>query len=249
MKNTLLLLMLLLSFFACLAQYHPENSFAWVAPLEFKKNMPKSPLIKEINRVNYIPVILKKSYNSRVGLGGRVTYFTISSSDVNVAQQAGWSANFETRGQFRDDFDLIYSIGIFSHHFAVNENVTNDQIDMSVVGVEIKFLLAWKIAQSDHFSMEIGPALQLNGELKIGDEDQYQESFTGGLNPVALKQFQNTMPLNLNGVVGFSGGVRNFRVSVHYHYSFLDALTGTNLAGKNINGHFSFVSLGAMVYL
>jgi hypothetical protein len=248
MKNALLLSLLFLSAFACLAQYQVGNSSLSVVALGIEKDFPKSSSIKEKFVFNYNFVNRKSSYNNRVGLGGDVTFFNIVSDDVNASQGAGWSANFETRGDFRDDFDLIYSLGIFNHKFSVNENLTNDQIDMSMVGAEIKFLLAWKIAQRDYISMEIGPALQLNGELKIGNEEQYQDSFTSDLNPVALKEFQNTMPLNLNGIIGLSGGVRNFRVTVHYHYSFMDSLTGTNLAGDDIDGNFSFLSVGGRIY-
>lgn len=198
--------------------------------------------------VNYNLPSRKTSFNNRLGLGVDATFFNISSDDVEVTQGTGFSINFETRGDFRDDFDLIYSLGIFNHNFSVNENLTGDQIDMSMLGVEIKFLLAWKIAQSDYISIEAGPALQLNGELKIDKEDRYEESFTGGLNPIQLKEFQDTMPVNLNGVVGFSGGVRNFRVTAHYHYSFVDALTGTNTADQDIDGNFSFISVGARFY-
>lgn len=204
--------------------------------------------ITSVPNVNYSLPARKTSYNNRLGLGVDATFFNISSDDVEVTQGTGFAINFETRGDFRDDFDLIYSIGIFNHNFSVNENLTGDQIDMSMLGVEIKFLLAWKIAQSDYFSIEAGPALQLNGELKIDNEDRYEESFTGGLNSIQLKEFQNTMPVNLNGVVGFSGGVRNFRVTAHYHYSFVDALTGTNATGQDIDGNFSFISVGARFY-
>lgn len=198
--------------------------------------------------INYSIPSRKISYNNRLGLGVDATFFNITSDDVEVTQGTGFSINFETRGDFRDDFDLIYSLGIFNHNFSVNENLTGDQIDMNMLGVEIKFLLAWKIAQSDYFSIEAGPALQLNGELKIDNEDRYEESFTGGFNAVQLNELQNSMPVNLNGVVGFSGGVRDFRITAHYHYSFVDALTGTNAAGQDIDGNFSFISVGARFY-
>jgi hypothetical protein len=94
-------------------------------------------------------------------------FFNITSDDVTLAQESGWLANFETRADFRDDFDLIYSLGIFKHNFSVNENLTNDQMDMSMVGVEIKFM-GLENAQSDYSSMEVGPVLQLIVEFKIG---------------------------------------------------------------------------------
>jgi hypothetical protein len=45
----------------------------------------------------------------RLGLGGNVTFFNITSDDIDVTQGTGWSVNFETRVDFTDDFDLIYS--------------------------------------------------------------------------------------------------------------------------------------------
>ncbi|WP_415185237.1 hypothetical protein [Nonlabens sp.] len=109
----------------------------------------------------------KSTYNNREVMGGDPTFFNITSDDVTLAQESGWLANFETRADFRDDFDLIYSLGIFKHNFSVNENLTNDQMDMSMVGVEIKFM-GLENAQSDYSSMEVGPVLQLIVEFKIG---------------------------------------------------------------------------------
>lgn len=248
MKNTLPLLILLASLFTSYAQELSDAPFINFEKTDVGMDRAESPIPNDNYSINYVPITREYSYNNRLGLGGDATFFNITSDDVVVTQGTGWSANFETRGDFRDDFDLIYSLGVFNHNFSVNENVTNDQIDMSMLGVEIKFLLAWKIAQSDYFSIEAGPALQLNGELKIDNEDRYGESFIGGSNAVVLKEFQNTMPVNLNGVIGFSFGARSFRVTAHYHYSLVDSLTGTNFIGEDIDGNFSFISVGARFY-
>ncbi len=248
MKNSFLVLLTVLAINKALAQDHLINSFVEDTTI-FTVNDPvtfgETP-VEDIS-IN-AAATLKYTYNNRIGLGVDATFFNINSDAVNVTQGTGWSASLETRGDFRDDFDLIYSIGIFNHNFSVNENITNDQIDMRVIGAEVKFLMAWKIAQSDFFSIEAGPALQLNGELKIDKEERYENSFTGGLNPIVLKDFQETSPININGIIGFSGGARNYRVTAHYHYSFIDSLAGTNLAGDNIDGNFSFISVGARLY-
>ena len=241
MKNTFLLLVFLATVFTSYSQELLDAPFINFENPDQAIDLFESIVDKNSYPINYVSTTRKYSYNNRLGLGGDATFFNITSDDVIVTQGPGWSVNF-------DDFDLIYSLGIFNHNFSVNENVTNDKIDMSTLGVEIKFLLAWKIAQSDYFSIEAGPALQLNGELKIGNEERYGESFIGGSNPVAIQEFQNTMPVNLNGVIGFSGGVRNFRVTAHYHYSLVDSLTGTNLIGDDIDGNFSFLSVGGRFY-
>ncbi len=249
MKNSFLLFLIVLAMNKALAQDQFDNfSTLDHSIFEVNESVNDDVFIVEELTIN-APATRKYSYNNRIGLGGDATFFNIDTDAVEVTQGTGWSASLETRGDFRDDFDMIYSIGIFNHNFSVNENITNDQIDMSVIGAEVKFLLAWKIAQSDFFSIEAGPALQLNGELKIDDEDRYENSFTGGVvNPVILKDFQETSPINVNGIIGFSGGARNFRVTAHYHYSFIDALAGTTVAGDNIDGNFSFISVGARLY-
>ncbi|WP_206052094.1 hypothetical protein [Nonlabens xiamenensis] len=205
------------------------------------------PFTASLDAGNSVPV-RKTTYNNRLGLGADATFFQFSSPDVDVQGETGWSLNFETRGDFRDDFDLIYSLGIFNQQFSVQEQPTGDQIDMNMLGVEIKFLLAWKVAQSDYFSIEAGPALMLNGELKV-KEDRYDEAVIGtAAQPVTMEEFQNTSPINLNGVIGFSGGTRNIRLTAHYHYAFFNALTGTNVGGEDLEGNFSYISAGLRFY-
>jgi hypothetical protein len=106
-------------------------------------NMDQVKSIVIADNFNYHPAAARKSaYNNRVGLRADATFFNIDTDAAEVMQGTGWSVNFETRGDYRDDFDLIYPLGFFNHNFSVNENGTNDQIDMSTIGAEIKFLLA-----------------------------------------------------------------------------------------------------------
>jgi hypothetical protein len=165
-KNTWLLLLGFLSAFSCLAQNRVGNSFSSVVGTDLKKTSKESVYQKKV-AVNYNFVNFKNTYNNREVMGGDPTFFNITNDDVTPAQESGWLANFEIRDDFRDDFDLIYSLGIFKPNFSVNENLTNDQMDMSMVGAEIK-LMGLEIAQSDYSSMEVGLVLQLIDEFKIG---------------------------------------------------------------------------------
>ena len=72
-----------------------------------------------------------------------------------------------TRGNFRDDFYWICGVSIFSNNFMVQENLMLEDIDMNVIGVQFRSLLAWKVAQSDYFSVEVRPAFMLKSEFKI----------------------------------------------------------------------------------
>lgn len=190
----------------------------------------------------------KTSYNNRLGLGIDATMVQLASTDVKITSDTGFMGYLETRGNFRDDFDLIYAIGIFNNKFSTQELATQQDIDLSVIGVEFKFLLAWKLAQSDYFSLEVGPALMINGAYKLAD-NRLEDALVGSFNaPIAVSEFQKTNPVNLNGIIGFSGGLRNVRLTAHYHYGFFNALSGTNVVGGELKGNSSFVSAGLRFY-
>ncbi len=188
-----------------------------------------------------------RSYNNRIGLGGDVTYFQLHNQHVNINSGTGFMGTAGTRGNFRDDFDLIYGVSIFSNNFTVQENLTLEDIDMNMIGVEFRLMLAWKVAQSDYFSVEVGPAFMLNSEFKIKD-DRFENAIIGGANPIAIQSFKEVSPINLNGVVGFSAGARSFRLTAHYHYGFLDALASKDLAGNDLNGNVGFATAGLRIY-
>lgn len=205
------------------------------------------PLIALLLFTCFVQAQRKVSYNNRLGLGADLTYFQLHSSDIAINSQLGFMGTAGTRGNFRDDFDLIYGVSIFQNKFSVQEALTLQDIDLSQIGVEFRLLLAWKVAQSDYFSLEIGPAMMINSEFQLAD-DRFESAIIGRLNPIAINSFKEVSPINLNGVVGFSAGARDIRITAHYHYAFIDALAGKNLADENLKGNTAFASAGIRFY-
>lgn len=188
-----------------------------------------------------------RAYNNHLGIGIDATFFNLETNDVAVEGKVGWSAGLETIGSFRPYWDLIFGIHLFNNKFSVQEALTQDNIEMSVIGAEVKLLWAYKIENKDYLSLEIGPALSFNGEFKVEDS-RYEESIIIGNSAVTVKSFQETTPFNLNGIVGLSGGTENVRFSVHYHYSFLDVLNGKNALSEELNGNMSYITAGVRLY-
>lgn len=189
----------------------------------------------------------RSSYNNLLGIGADLTSFNLQTDDVQVNSKIGWAAGLETRGKFRPYADLIFGIQLFNNKFSVEEAITGDEIDMSVIGAEVKFLYAAKPWRSENFSFEIGPALSFNGEYKVEDS-RYEESIIAGDSAVLVSSFQETTPINFSGIVGFSAGARKLRFNVHYHYAFLDALNGKNAFSEELNGTMSYLSFGVRAY-
>lgn len=189
-----------------------------------------------------------KIYNNKLGIGIDATFFNLQTEDVAVNGKVGWSAGLETRGRFRPSWDLIFGIHLFNNKFSVQEAITLDEIEMNVIGAEVKFLFAYKIANKNFLSLEAGPALSFNGEFKVNDR-RYQESIITGTSAVTIESFQQTTPINANGIIGLSGGFEKLRFSIHYHYTFLDALNGKNFNSEELNGNMSYITAGVRLYL
>ncbi|MGJ8683015.1 MAG: hypothetical protein ACSHWW_00230 [Nonlabens sp.] len=187
------------------------------------------------------------SYNNRIGLGIDATFFNLQTDDVAVEGKVGWSAGLETRGAWKPYWNMIFGIQLFNNKFSVKEALTQDDIEMSVIGAEVKLLWAYKIANRDYLSLEVGPAFAFNGEFKVADR-RYEESIIDGSSAVTVKSFQETSPININGIIGLSGGLEQIRFSAHYHYAFLDVLNGKNALSEELNGNMSYITAGVRLY-
>lgn len=183
---------------------------------------------------------------NRLGLGADATFLQLESDAVNVQTEIGYAGYLETRGEFSRFFDVIYSVGIFNHNIKLEEFATPELIDASMLGAEIKFLFAFRPFLNEYLTIEAGPAFLLNGEFKIDDADKSR--FIGAEVPVLLEEFQNTNPINLNGVVGISIGTNNIRATAHYHYAFFNALDSVDTTGQELEGNLSYLSAGLRFY-
>lgn len=183
------------------------------------------------------------SYNNKIGVGIDATFFNLQSEDVAVNGKIGWSAGLENRSSYRPFIDFIFGIHLFNNKFSVQEAISLDEIEMNVIGAELKFLLAYKIANKNYLSLEAGPALSFNGEFKVANSN-YDDSIITGPSAVTIASFQQTTPFNVNGIIGLSGGLEKIRVSIHYHYSFLDVLNGKNFNSEELNGNMGYVTAG-----
>ena len=118
-------------------------------------------------------------YN-RLGLQGGVALFDINTSDLTTRQGTGFMGGFTTRGSFRGAFDLIYGISFFGNEIEVlaintgdaSNRTVQEYLDYSIQAVQINFLGSLNIVKH-HFSLEFGPVLNVNGKLKLKDEDGF----------------------------------------------------------------------------
>ncbi len=183
---------------------------------------------------------------NRLGAGVDITFAQIQSDAITSTAQVGYAGYLETRGEFRRSLDLIYSIGIFNHNMQIQEFATPATIDASMLGAQLKLLLALRPFKNDIFTIEAGPALLFNGELKFDDVDAAR--LAGDIDPIALSELEKTNPINLSGVLGFSLGTSNVRATAHYQYAFFNLLEGVDIANNDLQANLSSITAGLRFY-
>ncbi len=197
-------------------------------------------------------------YN-RLGLQGGVTLFDINTSDFTTRQTTGFMGGFTTRGAFRGPFDLIYGISFFGNEIeilAINTGDASNQtiqeyLDYSINAVQINFLGSLNIVKH-HFSLEFGPILNVNGKLKLSDEDQYGQYILKVDNHILrASEIQDISKVNFRLMGGLTAGLESFRVWAQYQYGVTNMLKNLNdkdLGKSDFKGNSSTMIFGAVFY-
>ncbi|GAA4802209.1 hypothetical protein [Litoribaculum gwangyangense] len=125
-------------------------------------------------------------------------------------------------------------------------------IKYKLFAAQVAMLLHIK-AIPDYFSIDIGPMVQYNGKLEFKDRNQ-GEFYINNYTNLTAQDITNISQFNLNGAVGASLGVKNFKLKAQYIYGFtniLKKLESQNLDTTGGNARFkgnqSMLFLGAMV--
>ncbi|GAL65340.1 hypothetical protein [Jejuia pallidilutea] len=128
----------------------------------------------------------------------------------------------------------------------------NEFVNYKLFAAQVAMLLHIK-AIPNHFTIDVGPMLQYNGKLELKNRDQEGYYINNYTNLIA-EDITNISEFNLNGVVGASLGIRNFKLKAQYIYGFtniLNKLENQNLdttgGDARFKGNQNMLVLGAMV--
>ncbi|MBT8262759.1 MAG: hypothetical protein KJO05_08055 [Bacteroidia bacterium] len=210
----------------------------------------------------------QKNYDSynRLGLQAGFTLFDIETSDLTTKQTAGFMGGFTTRGSFYEGFDLIYGINFFSNNIeilAVSKGLENsipieEFLDYTINAVQINFLGSYNIVRH-HFSLEFGPVLNVNGKMKLNNEDRYERYILDGdasgdasaSGPIRAGDVQDISKVNFRVMGGATAGLENFRLWGQYQYGVTNMLKNLNdkgLGKTDFKGNSSTFIFGAVFF-
>lgn len=193
-----------------------------------------------------------------IGITGAITKFNIATNNFNTVEGDGFLGGLSAIVDiplrwYNVSFGMQLSennIDISGRPTAVSTNET--YINYKMFAAQVTMLMHIKVIP-DYFTIDVGPMLQYNGKLELKDRTQ-EGYYVNNYSNLTTQDITNISQFNLNGAVGASVGVRNFKLKAQYIYGFtniLKKLENQNLdtsgGDSRFKGNQNMLVLGAIV--
>ncbi len=198
------------------------------------------------------------SYN-RIGLQGKILLTSIDSDNLTIDGNEGFQGGFTTRGRVYNNWGIVYGIDFLSANVSIQGTgagqAIDNQIDYNFIGAQLNFLLSYNLI-GQNLAIDFGPALLVNGKLKLKDDAQ-SDTRIAGFSSLTGENLEEISKVNPFAVIGLTGGFENVRLSIQYQYGVTNILNGLNQQdldlidpeARNFKGTASFISAGIVFYL
>jgi hypothetical protein len=185
--------------------------------------------------------------SNRIGISLGVNQFTMNSSDFDSKPGIGWNAGLSVRGNFYNDFDMVYDIRFSENSFTIEStNPVLDDVDVKIQSAQISLLLSYKFIEN-HLSVEAGPMFQFNGKLDIDESDELTTIDNAGL---TMKDIQEIPVFNFYPTVGITGGVKHVRAHLYLQYGVTNMFRGLDKpSGGEVKGNGMILGGNICFYL
>ncbi|GAA4967757.1 hypothetical protein [Algibacter aquimarinus] len=193
-----------------------------------------------------------------IGVTGGVTQFDIVTDNFTTKSSNGFigglSAIVEIPVRW---YDVSFGMQLSESNIEILGRPTlistqEEFIEYKMFAAQVAMLMHIKVAPS-YFTIDIGPMLQYNGKLEFKDSSQ-DEYFINNYTNLSAEDITNISQFNLNGAIGASLGVRNFKLKAQYIYGFTNILKkleneGIDATGgdSRFKGNQTMLVLGAVV--
>ena len=191
----------------------------------------------------------RKNDGNHIGISGGITNTWLYTSNFNTKPESGWIGGFSVRGNYYNDWSMIFGMQFTESNFSVetiNTLLQNENVRYKLSGAQIRLLLSANLVKN-HLSIDFGPVLQVNGKLKINEGNK-----NNIINGTALlaDDILDITKINGNLYIGASVGGKHIRAVVFYQYGLNNIMNNLNrfddLKLKNNNddfkGHLGMVS-------
>jgi hypothetical protein len=176
--------------------------------------------------------------------------FSLNTNNFQTKPELGWNAGLSMRGNFYNNWDMVYAIQFSENNFSVATNsltLAKEDVNYKLASAQISLQASLKIIES-HLSIEFGPIVQVNGKLNLDNKEE--NNVISGTTLLA-KDIREISNFNFYPTVGITFGVRHFRANVSYQYgvnNMLENLNNKNL-GVNFKGNPGILNGNLIIYL
>lgn len=162
--------------------------------------------------------------SNRIGISGGITQLSLFSEQFNAKPGQGWIGGLSLRGNYYNNWQAVYGMHFTDSNFSL-ESLTGKDINYKLSAAQVYFVFSYMVIEN-HLTLEIGPVLQINGKLKIDDNDKLLLlKDSPGL---TANDIVNITKLNGNIYAGISAGIKNLKVHVSYQYGFNNIMNNLN---------------------
>lgn len=188
--------------------------------------------------------------SNRIGITMGVNQFTLNTNNFTTKPDLGWNAGLSVRGNFYDNWDMVYALHFSENNFSVQTNnigfgykEVNYKLPSAQISLQLSYILVENV-----LSVEFGPIVQVNGKFKIKPEEE--NNVISGTTLLA-KDIIDISKFNFYPTVGLTAGVKHFRFNVSYQYginNMLENLNSKNL-GYDFKGYPGILNGNVLLYL
>lgn len=187
--------------------------------------------------------------SNRIGITFGMNQFSLNTKNFQIKPGTGWNGGLSMRGNYYDNWDMVYSIQFSENNFSVKTNsgfITED-IKFKLSSAQISLMASYEIVENQ-LSFEFGPLVQVNSKLKTDAANEDNE--ITGINILA-KDITNISRFNFYPVIGITAGFTHFRANISYQYginNMLGSLNNPDL-GVKLKGNPGILNANLIIYL
>lgn len=187
---------------------------------------------------------------NRIGIIFGLNQINLNTKNFTANPELGWNIGLSVRGNFYNDFDMVYTMQFSDNKFTVPTTYLSKRKDVeyNLPSAQISLMLSYKIIEN-HLSVEFGPLVQVNGKFVIDKTDE--ENVISGTTLLA-KDIVDISKFNFYPAIGITGGVKHVRANIQYQYcvtNILGNLNGQEGISTNFKAHPGIISGNIILYL
>ncbi|MDO1502165.1 hypothetical protein Q2T40_18680 [Winogradskyella maritima] len=183
-------------------------------------------------------------YNIQNGIGiyGGLTQFDLKTDNFTTQSNNGFLGGMAATVDLPHKFyNLSYNIQLSENKFDVAATPAigpSEFVEYKLFMAQAALVMHVKLA-GKYLTADLGPMIQYNGNMQLVDESQ-ESYIIDGYTALRADDILDINQFNINGTVGLTAGIDNFKVRAQYIYGFTNTLNKLNKQDLNVENDNNF---------